>query len=194
MQLDPSSLDNYYAMARVKMDEGQLDTAEQNMRMYLRSRPDDAGAHYGLGRIYELGMQFDKAKPEFQRSLELRPVQTESWYELGDMALKQNNYADALTDFQNVLARDGRHGGALAGSGQALFHEKRYDEALEYLRRSIAAAPGYQPGHYYLGLTLSRLGQKEEANRELSIAQKLADEENRNAGRRYQLSQAPPTQ
>jgi tetratricopeptide (TPR) repeat protein len=193
-QIDPSSLDNYYAMARVKMDEGQLDAAEQNMHLYLQSRPDDAGAHYGLGRIYELGMQFDKAKPEFQRSLELRPVQTESWYELGDMALKQNNYADALTDFQNVLARDGRHGGALAGSGQASFREKRYDEALEYLRRAVAAAPDYQPGHYYLGLTLSRLGQKEEADRELLTAQKLADEENRNAGRHYQLSQAPPAQ
>jgi tetratricopeptide (TPR) repeat protein len=193
-QLDPSSLDNYYAMARVKMDEGQLDAAEQNMHVYLQSRPDDAGAHYGLGRIYELGMQFDKAKPEFQRSLELRPVQTESWYELGDMALKQNDYADAVTDFKNVLARDGRHGGALAGSGQALFREKRYDKALEYLRRAVAAAPDYQPGHYYLGLTLSRLGQKEEADRELLTAQKLADEENRNAGRHYQLSQAPPAQ
>jgi Flp pilus assembly protein TadD len=110
------------------------------------------------------------------------------------MALKQNNYADALTDFQNVLARDGRHGGALAGSGQASFREKRYDEALEYLRRAVAAAPDYQPGHYYLGLTLSRLGQKEEADRELLTAQKLADEENRNAGRHYQLSQAPPAQ
>jgi len=193
-QLDPSSLDNYYAMARVKMDEGQLDAAEQNMHVYLQSRPDDAGAHYGLGRIYELGMQFDKAKPEFQRSLELRPLQTESWYELGDMALKQNDYADAVTDFKNVLARDGRHGGALAGSGQALFREKRYDKALEYLRRAVAAAPDYQPGHYYLGLTLSRLGQKEEADRELLTAQKLADEENRNAGRHYQLSQAPPAQ
>jgi tetratricopeptide (TPR) repeat protein len=175
-QIDPSNLDNYYAMARVKMDEGQLDVAEQNMHVYLQSRPDDAGAHYGLGRIYELGMQFDKAKPEFQRSLELRPAQTESWYELGDMALKQNNYAVALTDFQKVLARDGRHGGALAGSGQALFREKRYSEALD------------------LGLTLGRLGQKEESDRELLTAQKLADEENRNAGRRYQLSPAPPAQ
>jgi tetratricopeptide (TPR) repeat protein len=193
-QIDPSSPDNYYAMARVKMDEGQLDAAEQNMHTYLQSRPDDASAHYGLGRIYELGMQFDKAKLEFQRSLELRPVQTESWYELGDMALKQNNYADALTDFQKVLARDARHGGALAGSGQALFREKRYDEALGCLRRAVAAAPDYQPGHYYLGLTLNRLGQKEEADRELLTAQKLADEENRNAGRRYQLTQTPPAQ
>lgn len=193
-ELDPANLDNYYAMARVKMDEGQLDAAEQNMHVYLKARPNDAGAHYGLGRVYELGMQFDKAKSEFLRSLELQPAQTESWYELGDMALKQNDYAGALTDFQNVLARDAQHGGALAGSGEALFREKRYEEALPYLRRAVAAAPDYQPGHYYLGLTLSRLGQKEESDRELLTAQKLADEENRNAGRRYQLSQAPPAQ
>jgi tetratricopeptide (TPR) repeat protein len=194
LEIDPGNPEDYYAMARVKMDEGQLDAAEQNMKAYLKTHPDDAGAHYGLGRIYQLGMQFDLARGEFERSIQLQPVQTEAYYELGDVALKQDNYSEALICFQKVLARDGRHGGALAGAGQALFREKRYDEAVEYLRRAIAAAPGYQPGHYYLGLTLSRLGEKEESDRELLTAQKLADEENKNAGRRYQISRTPSSQ
>ena len=60
--------------------------------------------------------------------------------------------------------------------------------------RAIAVAPNYQLGHYYLGLTLSRLGEKEESDRELLTAQRLADEENKNAGRRYQISRAPSPQ
>jgi tetratricopeptide (TPR) repeat protein len=186
-QIDPKNPDIDYAMARVKIDEGQLDEAERNMKIYLQARPDDASAHYGLGRVYELGMHFDQAKAEFLRSTELQPVQTEAWYELGDIALKQNDFAAALPYFQKVLGRNGLHAGALADTGQALYREKRYDEAQVYLRRAVAAAPDYQPGHYYLGLTLTRLGQKEEAERELQTAQKLADEDNKDASRRYQL-------
>lgn len=186
-QLDPHNPDIDYAMARVKIDEGQLDAAARNFKIYLQARPDDASAHFGLGRVYELGMHFDQAKAEFLRSTELQPIQTEAWYELGDIALKQNDYAAALPYFQKVLARDARHAGALADAGQTLYREKRYDDALVYLRRAVAAAPEYQPGHYYLGLTLTRLGQKEEAERELQTAQKLADEDNKNASRRYEL-------
>jgi tetratricopeptide (TPR) repeat protein len=193
-QVSPNDLNADYAMARVKMDEGQLDAAEQNMKAYLHARPDDASAHYGLGRIYEVGMQFDPARAEFLRSIAIQPVQTEAWYELGDVALKQNNYTEALSDFQKVLARNGQHAGALADAGQALYREKKYAEAFPYLQRAIEAAPTYQPGHYYLGLTLSRLGRKEESDRELLTAQKLADEDNKNAGRRYQISPAPSNQ
>jgi tetratricopeptide (TPR) repeat protein len=193
IQIDPGNPQSYYGLARAQLDEGELDAAEQNMKTYLKAQPNDASAHYGLGRIYELGTRFDLARAELQRSIDLEPVQTEAYYELGDMALKQNDYAAALGYFQKVLARDPKHGGALAGAGQALFRQKRYPEALDSLRRAVAAAPDYQTGHYYLGLTLSRLGQKEEADRELAIAQKLADEENKNGGRRFQVTREPPS-
>lgn len=194
IEIDPGNPENYYALARVQIDEGELALAGKNMKIYLTSRPDDASAHYGLGRVYELGMQFDQARAELQRSIDLQPVQTEAYYEMGDIALKQDKYDEALSYFQKVLARDGRHAGALADAGQVLFREKRYQEALDCLRRAVAAAPAYEPGHYYLGLTLNRLGQKEESERELQTAQKLADEDNKNAARRYQVSRVPESQ
>ncbi|HEY1500265.1 MAG TPA: tetratricopeptide repeat protein [Acidobacteriaceae bacterium] len=193
IQIDPDNPQSYYGLARAQIYEGELDAAEQNMKTYLKARPGDASAHYGLGRIYQLGMRFDQARDEFQRSIDLQPVQTEAYYELGDIALKQNDYAAALGYFQKVLARDGKHGGALAGAGQAFFRQKQYPEALDNLRRAVAVAPDYQPGHYYLGLTLSRLGQKEESDKELLTAQKLADEDNKNGTRRFEVIREPPS-
>src|ERR1700728_2095465 len=193
IRIDPANPQSYYGLAPGPLDGGQPDAAEQNMKTYLKARPDDASAHYGLGRIYELGTRFDLARAELQRSIDLQPVQTEAYYEMGDIALKQNDYVAALGCFQKVLARDGSHGGALAGAGQAFFRQKRYPEALDYRRRAVAAAPNYQPGHYYLGLTLSRLGQKEEADRELLTAQKLADEDNKNGARRFEVTRVPPS-
>ncbi|HEX3987214.1 MAG TPA: tetratricopeptide repeat protein [Acidobacteriaceae bacterium] len=176
-----------YAVARVEMDAGQLAAAAEKMQAYLKLQPNDASAHYGLGRIFEIGLQFDKARAEFDESVRLQPEQTEAYYQLGDIDLKQNQYEAALGEFEKTLARNPKHGGALADAGEACFKEKRYDKALDYLQRAIAVAPDYQPGHYYLGLTLARLGRKEDSEKELATAAKLADEDNRKGSARYQL-------
>ncbi len=176
-----------YAMAREEMDAGHLGPAAGKMQEYLKAQPNDASAHYGLGRIYEIGLQFDKARAEFDESIQLQPEQTEAYYQLGDIDLKQNQYTAALDEFQKTLARDPKHGGALADAGEACYKEKHYDEALAYLQKSITVAPDYQPGHYYLGLTLARLGRKEDSEKELAAAAKLADEDNRKGSLRYQF-------
>jgi len=173
-QLQPSNPQVMYAVARVKLDLGQLSTSEEKMHSYLKLEPRDASAHYGMGRIFQLSLQFDKARAEFQRSIELRPVQTEAYYELGDIALGQGEFDNAIAYFLKTLARDPKHGGALAGTGESYFKQKQYAKAEAFLERAVAAAPGYQAGHYYLGLTLARLGRKEDSQRELELATKLA--------------------
>jgi tetratricopeptide (TPR) repeat protein len=171
-----------YAVARVKMDLGQLDVAEAKLSAYLATHPQDASAHYGMGRVYQQGQSFDKAKVEFKRSIELQPVQTEGYYQLGDIALSQNSFDEAIAEFAKTIARNPKHGGALAGTGQAYFKQKQYKQAQEYLERAVEAAPGYQAGHYYLGLTLARLGKKEDSQRELDLATRLAEMERQQGG------------
>jgi tetratricopeptide (TPR) repeat protein len=188
MPPDPKLL---YAIARVKMDLGQLTPDEDKMLAYLAARPDDASAHFGLGRIYQIGLKFDKAKGEFARSIELKPVQTEAYYELGDIALKQGDLGQALEQFNKTLARNPQHGGALEGAGEAEFKLKKYDEAKAFLLRAVTAAPDYPPCHYYLGLTLARLGQKEESQKELETASKMSEQQNSTGPMRIQQQATP---
>ena len=178
-QLNPTDAMVLYAVARVKLDLGQLGPAQEKLQAYLKLRPEDAGAHYGLGRVYQLGLQFDKAKEQFGRSIALQPVQTEAYYELGDIALGQGAFDEAIAEFGKTLERDPKHGGALAGMGQAYFKRKQYAQAEAFLQRAVAAAPSYQAGHYYLGLTLARLGRAEESQKELALATALADQESK---------------
>ena len=49
-QLQPGNPQVAYAVAHVKLDLGQLAAAEEKMLVYLKSQPNDASAHYGLGR------------------------------------------------------------------------------------------------------------------------------------------------
>jgi len=114
-------------------------------------------------------------------------VQTEGYYQLGDIALEQHDYTGAVADFSKTLERNPKHGGALAGTGIAYFRQKQYDKAEESLEKATQAAPDYQPGHYYLGLTLARLGKTEKSKRELAIATRLADADNKAASNRLHL-------
>ena len=72
-----------YLAARIKMDMGQLAAAVERMRAYLKARPENASAHYGLGRMLQLQENFAEAKAQFQQSLTLAPHQTESQFQLG---------------------------------------------------------------------------------------------------------------
>ena len=184
---DPGVL---YLAARVKMDLGQFPVAEQKMRAYLALKPDDASAHYGMGRMLQMEEHFDEARAEFERSLALQPQQTESYFQLGEIALAQERYEDAIAAYAHTLAGNPAHGGALAGTGIAWFRLKQYDKAADALRKALAAAPNYQPAHYYLGLTLARLGLKEESARELAQATAMAAAQNAQSAQRLRLNGA----
>jgi len=177
--LGPMGPEELYAAARAKLDLGQLGPAEEKLVAYLKMRPEDASAHYGLGRVYRQGLQFDKARVEFQRSIELQPKQTEGYYELGDAELSAGNYAEAMLALGKTLERNPKHGGALTDEGIVYFKQKQYEKALTTLQKAIDAAPDYSQSHYYMGLTLARLGRQEESKRELDKASKLAERDSK---------------
>jgi tetratricopeptide (TPR) repeat protein len=185
--LEPDEPSMLYMRARVKLDLGQLEAAQQNMQAYLKERPADASAHFGLGRIYLQGLQFDKAREEFERSIAIQPQQSEAYYQLGQTDLDQDKYQDAIPLFQKAIERNPQHGGALAGMGIAYFKLKQYTHAETWLSKAIQAAPDYRPGHYYLGLTLARLDKSEASHRELEIAATLAAEDNKQSSTRLRI-------
>lgn len=188
--LKPADPNAFYALGRVDLDLGRLTLAESAFATYLKARPQDASAHYGLGRVYAQGLQFENARREFETSINLQPAQVETYYELGQVCLQQNRYSDAVSNFAKALQRDPQHGGALAGMGTAYFKQKQYPAAKEWLTRATQAAPDYQPGHYYLGLTLARTGDQESSRRELDVATRLADNDSARAANRLRI-QAP---
>jgi hypothetical protein len=58
-----------------------------------------------------------EARSELGRSISLQPHQTESSYELGQIALDSGDELTAKSDYLRVLAAASNHGGALIGMG-----------------------------------------------------------------------------
>ncbi len=162
-----------YGLARAYLAQSHAKEAENEMRRYLTRRPKDATAYYGLGFILVAEQQLDDARAAFEQSLALQPNQTESEFQLGEIAMEKGDQDSAREHFAKVLSRDPRHAGALTEMGVFDLRRSNYAGAKTNLERAIASAPSYQKAHYYYALTLAKLGEKAEAEREFDISRTL---------------------
>jgi tetratricopeptide (TPR) repeat protein len=128
----------------------------------LKAAPDEASAKHVEARIWAIWMQTPsdtaallmtraKAAMEAQQMevalklldavVKLRPDYVEGWNRRATLYYLRNDYAHSLQDIEQVLVREPRHFGALAGLGmimQDLGDEKR---ALEAFRKALAVNP-----------------------------------------------------
>ena len=174
LRISPADPTAQYALARAQLDNQHPGEAEALFHAYLAQLPNDASAHYGLGHLLQMQQRNAEAAAEFNKSISLQPVQTESYFQLGQMALDDHRDGEAQAMFEKTLIRMPSHGGALSGMGILAYRGKDFAAARDWLLQAIATSPDYEPAHYYLGLTLARLGDKEGSTRELANAAKLA--------------------
>jgi tetratricopeptide (TPR) repeat protein len=128
----------------------------------LKAAPDEASAKHVEARIWAIWMQtpsdttallMTRAKAAMDAKqmevalklldavIKLRPDYVEGWNRRATLYYLQNDYARSLKDIEQVLVREPRHFGALAGLGmimQDLGDEKR---ALDAFRKALEVNP-----------------------------------------------------
>src|SRR5438105_6713882 len=128
----------------------------------LKAAPDEASAKHVEARIWALWLQtpsdtaallmmrakaamdaqqIDIALKLLAAVVKLRPDYVEGWNRRGTLCYLKNDYAHSLEDIEQVLVREPRHFGALAGLGmimQDLGNDKR---ALDAFRKALAINP-----------------------------------------------------
>src|SRR5215470_20199290 len=128
----------------------------------LKAAPDEASARHVEARIWAQWMQtpsdtaallmsrakqaMDAQKADVALKLldsviKLRPDYTEAWNRRATLYYLKNDYVHSIQDIQQVLIREPRHFGALAGLGmimQDLGDDKR---ALDAFRKALAVNP-----------------------------------------------------
>jgi tetratricopeptide (TPR) repeat protein len=128
----------------------------------LKVAPDEASARHVEARIWALWMQtpsdtaallmvrakaamdaqkMDVALKLLDAVVKLRPDYIEAWNRRATVYYLQNDYTHSLEDIEQVLVREPRHFGALAGLGmimQDLGDDKR---ALDAFRKALAVNP-----------------------------------------------------
>ncbi len=177
LKLRPDNPAALYGLGRAKMSVSRFDDAQQAFERYVQLRPADASGHYALGFSLQALQRTLEARTQYERSIELQPLQTESYFQLGLMDLEAGDADRAEKQFQRVLDRAPQHAAALTGMGRVKFQAKQYAEAAALFEKAIANNPDLREAHYYLGLTDSHLGRKDDSEKELQIASRIEHEE-----------------
>jgi tetratricopeptide (TPR) repeat protein len=128
----------------------------------LKAAPDQASAKHVEGRIWALWTQtpsdttmllmtraktaIEKKQPDvalklLDKVVKLKPDYVEGWNRRATIYYLQNEYAKSMSDIREVLVREPRHFGALAGLGmimQELGDDKR---ALDAFKKALEINP-----------------------------------------------------
>ena len=187
---DPLAL---YNLGRAFMGLSQFEDARQQFARYVAVRPDDASGHCALGMTLAALEHDAEARKEFERSIALAPAQTESYFRLGLIDLDARDLDEAARNLHQALAHEPKHPGVLSALGRVAFEQKRYPDAIDLLRQAIGGDQSLREAHYYLGLTLARLGRKEEAEAELQIATRLEHDEAEHRRNLLRIQDVPVT-
>src|ERR1017187_8273101 len=78
LRIRPDDLNTLYSVARVKMDLGQMQSAEQAWLAYIKRDPGNPTAYYGYGIVLQTLGRDDEAHSQFAKSIQLNPNQAES--------------------------------------------------------------------------------------------------------------------
>ena len=127
--------------------------------------PADASAHYNLGLIHQSRGELDQARERFERALQIDPEEIDASYQLGRIARQQKRYADAIQNFEHVVARNSAH------SQHEIWREVaatyiaagQFEDARNALNQFLEHRPSDPEGLYLMGRAHAGLGHKREA-------------------------------
>jgi TolB-like protein len=126
---------------------------------------NDPWAHLALGYLAFTARQTDEAVREFQRALELNPNFATAYGYLGWAVAFDGRHEEAIGYFQQAF-RMSPHDPLIAffyaGMCAAHYFARRFDEAVQWGRKSIQQRPGFIPGHRILCASLAQAGRTEE--------------------------------
>jgi tetratricopeptide (TPR) repeat protein len=127
--------------------------------------PADASAHYNLGLIHQNRGELDQARERFERALQIDSEEIDASYQLGRIARQQKRYADAIQNFEHVVARNPVH------SQHEIWREVaatyiaagQFEDARTALNQFLEHRPSDPEGLYLMGRAHAGLGHKREA-------------------------------
>ena len=125
----------------------------------LQLDPDLAEAHTPLAALLWLDdWEWDKAQTEFKRSLELSPTYATANHWYAEYAMTMGRHQEAMVRMKEGQDLDPLSLIISVAVGWALYFARRYDDAIEQLRRTVDLDPNYPVTYWILGLLLRKTG------------------------------------
>ncbi len=174
----PDSAASYLFTARMLFRQEYDPVAEEYAQKAVSLDPKLPMAHFLLGELHLYKSRIPEAIADFQQELTINPGYAAAYYKLADAYSRIQKYDDAERLLQRSLWLDATSTGPYILMGKVLQKKGEPVLAARALQRAVAMDPNNPITHHLLGQAYRDLGQNDDADRELRLAEQLQQKQN----------------
>jgi tetratricopeptide (TPR) repeat protein len=129
--------------------------------------------HFLLGELYLYKSRIPESISEFQKELVINPANAATYYKLADAYSRVQKFDEADRLLQRSIWLDSTSTGPFILRGKVLEKKGEFELAVVALQRAATMDPNNPMTHQLLGQAYRNVGEKEDAERELKLAEQL---------------------
>jgi tetratricopeptide (TPR) repeat protein len=163
VKIDPSKDEAYLHLALTLTRLFEYEEAVSTLKALVKLNPDSILGYYYLGRTYSQMKLYRDALGYFTKVLELKPEFDQAVIDKAATYEALSDYPNAIETYRSLVDRDEHRTAVLQRLTQLLLQQRRFAEALEYLRLAAQYGLGGQETNRKIGLVHLELEQFDEA-------------------------------
>jgi tetratricopeptide (TPR) repeat protein len=169
----PQRADLLAALGESYFQADKVDKASESFLKLIKLDPTARSYAYLGISFLNLG-RFDDAKQYFQDGLKLDPHNSACLFNLGLIAVRQEDYTRGEAMLEQALRFSPDFPAALLELANLRIVRKKYSEAIDLLRKYVKVSRNPATGYYKLAMAERNLHQTEAADRDLKVFQTLS--------------------
>jgi tetratricopeptide (TPR) repeat protein len=144
-------------------DKGDIQGSIEEYKQALEMDPLNVNVHNSLGVCYGLGGDYEKAKSEFNTTIELEATEVMAWYNLGFTCMLEGNREKALNLLLKASTINPDVFELAFQTGRLLIELAQPEEGKEFLERASRLEPRAAVVYRYLGECYASVGRIDDA-------------------------------
>jgi tetratricopeptide (TPR) repeat protein len=163
----------YLFTARMLLRQEYDPVAEEYAQKAAALDPKLPLVHFLLGELYLYKSRIPESIAEFQKELAINPANAATYYKLADAYSRVQKFDEADRLLQRSIWLDSTSTGPFILRGKVLEKKGEFELAVVALQRAATMDPNNPMTHQLLGQAYRNVGKKEDAERELKLAEQL---------------------
>jgi Flp pilus assembly protein TadD len=170
------SAEAHLLMGAAHLRARDLQAARDELRRAAELGPSLPTVHSLLAKVLQLMGDGQGAEAAYRRELEVNPNDFDANLNLGSLKRDEGNFDEALAYLTRAARLRADDLTVLHALGSLYVSSGAYQKACDTLEPLVERAPEFQQGHVLLAMAYARLGRTQDAERERTIARRLAAE------------------
>ena len=174
LTIDPDIPELHYWRGKIEsldLNQEKMKIAISEYTEALDKKPDYVDALIERGKLYLLEKDYEKARQDLEKALELDPSRKDVYQYLGELELALGNKEKAL-EYLNKTSKE-KDEKFYFTMAQALYNTGKYEEALENINKAIELNKNFPKAYELKSDILKAMGRYEEALDAIEVATKL---------------------